>query len=161
MIIMQPLQSRLICSVPSTLPTGNCREALAVGKHALLTLLGSRVTSFKFFGTMAFFPQLPRLLFPLHWRHAAGWDLTLFPWVPGKAVPGEWVFGRNQHNVDGPQLIFGDKWWYLVLACSMFQTWNLLEKMPVCRAEIQSVDTCGAWRSDTHGQEGDEGTCAR
>lgn len=63
------------------------REALAVGKHALLTLLGSRVTSFKFFGTMAFFPQLPWLLFPLHWRHAAGWDLALFPRVPGESSP--------------------------------------------------------------------------
>lgn len=63
------------------------REALAIGKHALLTLLGSRVTSFKFFGTMAFFPQLAWLLFPLHWRHAAGWDLALFPRVPGESSP--------------------------------------------------------------------------
>jgi len=27
---------------------------------------------------MAFPSQLPWLVFPLHWRHVPGWDLTLF-----------------------------------------------------------------------------------
>lgn len=53
-------------------------EALAIGKDVLLTPLRSSVTSFEFFETMAFSPQLPWLLFTLHWCHATGWDLTLF-----------------------------------------------------------------------------------
>lgn len=76
---------------------GNCGERhLTIGKDVLLMPWRSRVTSFKFFGTMAFFPQLPWLLFPLHWRHAPGWDLTLSSWVPGESSP--WRVGGQEES---------------------------------------------------------------
>lgn len=97
-------KSRLIHSMPSSLTAGNCREALAIGKDVKLMLLRNRVTSFKFFGTMAFFPQLPWLLFPLHWRHKTGWDLTLFSWVPGES--SLWRVGDGEESAK--------LWWALV-----------------------------------------------
>lgn len=53
---------------------------------------------------MAFFPQLPWLLFPLRWRHATGWDLTLLVMLGArrKVVSEEWVIERSQKMLTGP-----------------------------------------------------------
>lgn len=98
------------------------REALAFGKDVLLMLLRSRVTSFKLFGTMAFSPQLPWLLFPLHWHHMTGWDLPLFSWVPEESSlcrVGDW----EESAKPGPGWVFvcqGERW-HLSLARSISQ----------------------------------------
>lgn len=46
-----------------------------------------------------------------------------------KAVPGEWVFGRSQRNVGGPQLIFMEKVEELLSSTALNNHHDFLKEM--------------------------------